>query len=187
MTKTDKHLQLYLQKLFPRFSSPLSSRFSGLFYEISKTNLTQPENLTKIGSKNEKESQNFEKYRIYPEKILNGIETRTSIIIKDIPGAFGAMNFYNLLTIFSNQINCFYIPGFAIEKWEYIYAFVTIDNIKGVLDIYEGLTLLKNKFKTFKGYDFSKIEVYYCRSQSKTSFMKKCLNKSDSKSIFISK
>ena len=187
MNEVEKHLFWYLKKLFPHFISPLSSRFSGLFYELSKSNLTNKENLTKINTNNEKENPCLEKYRINPEKILNHTEKRTSIIIKEIPGAFGALNFYKLLTKFSNQINCFYIPGFAIEKWEYIYAFVTIDNIKGVLDIYEGLTLLKNKFKTFKGYDFSKIEVYYCRSQSKTSFMKKCLNKSDSKSIFISK
>ena len=173
MNEIEKHLFWYLKKLFPHFISPLSSRFSGLFYELSKSNLTNKENLTKINTNNEKENPCLEKYRINPEKILNHTEKRTSIIIKEIPGAFGALNFYKLLTKFSNQINCFYVPGFAIEKREYIYAFVTLGHRKGVLDIYEGLTLLRDKFKTFKGYDFSKIEVYYCRSQYRTDLLKK--------------
>ena len=187
MTETEIRLQLYLQKLFPYFSSPHSSRFSGLFYELSKINLTQPENLTKIDQNNDIENQNFEKYRINPEKILNGKEKRTTIIIKEIPSAFGAMNFYNLLTKFCNQIICFYIPGFAIAKKEYMHAFVNVGHRKGVLDIYEGLTSLKNKFKTFKGYNFSKIEVYYCRSQYRTGLMKKSHNEIDQNDFLICK
>ena len=187
MTEIEKHLQRYLQKLFPHFSSPLSSRFSKLFYELSKIKLIQTENITKTEPIDEKENQILEKYRIYPEKILNGVETRTSIIIKNIPGAFGALSFYKLLTQFSNDIKFFYIPGFAIEKWEYIYAFATIGHIEGILDIYEGLTFLRDKFKILKGYDFSKIEIYFCKYQNKNSLMKKSHKEIDPKSFFICK
>ena len=188
MTKTEKYLQLHLQKLFPRFTCPLSSRFSVLFKELSKINITPQENLTKNEPKNEKKNQESEKYLINPEKIINGTETRTSIIIKEIPVSFGPKNFYELLTIFSNEIKFFYIPGFQIEKWEYIYAFVTIGHSKGVLDIYEGLTFLRDKFKTFQGHDFSKIEIYFCRSQNRTDLMKKCHKEGDpKKSFFICK
>ena len=183
----ERLLQMYLQKLFPNFSRPLYSRFSGLFYEIAKINITQPENLTKNDPKKEEENQIIEKYRVNPEKILNGTEKRTSIIIKEIPVGFGPLNFYELLKQFSDDINFFYIPGFAIAKWEYIYAFVSIGNRKGVLDIYEGLTLLRDKYKTFKGYDFSKIEVYFCRSQNIIGLKKKCQKEIDQKNFFICK
>ena len=181
----EKELQLHLKKLFPHFSSPLYSRFSILFNELSKINITQSKNLSKTKLIIEKENQDLEKYRIYPEKLLNGTEKRTSIIIKEIPSAFGALNFYNLLTKFCNQINCFFIPGYAIEKKEYLHAFVTTGHRKGVLDIYEGFTLLRDKFKSFKGYDFSKIEIYFCKSQYRTDLMKKCHNEMYENNFFI--
>ena len=187
MTKMESFLQLYVTKLFPNFSRPLSSRFSGLFYELSKINIIQPEHLKKVNLKKENENQDLEKYRIYPEKLLNGTEKRTSIIIKGIPSAFGALNFYNLLTKFCNQINCFFIPGYAIEKKEYLHAFVTTEHRKGVFNIYEGLTLLRDKFKTFKGYDFSKIEIYFCKYQNRKRLMKKCNKEIGYKDFFICK
>ena len=178
---------MYLRKIFPHFSRPLSSRFSELFYELSKIKLTQTENITKTEPKNKKLNQNLEKCRINPEKILNGLENRTSIIIKNIPNAFGGLNFYKLVSQFSNEIKFFYIPGFEITKWEYIYAFVTIGHIKGVLDIYEGLNLIRDKFKIFNGHDFSKIEIYFCRSQCRTGIMKKCHKEIYPNSIYIYK
>ena len=188
MTIIEKYLHLHLQKLFPHFSRPLSSRFSMLFYELSKINIINSENSIKIDQKKKENQKKFlEKYRIYPEKILNGIEKRTSIIIKEIPGDYGAMNFYKLLTKFCNEINFFYIPDFAIEKWEYIYAFVTVGHRKGVLDIYEGLNLLKEKYKTFKGHDFTKIEVYFCRSQNIRGLKKKCQKETNKKNFCICK
>ena len=180
-------LQLNLQKLFPNFNSPLSSRFSKLFYELSKINLPQSENLPKTDQKKVKENQDLENFIINPEKILKGDETRTSIIIKQIPAAFGPLNFYELLSKFSDQIEFFYVPDFEIAKWKYIYAFVTVSNQKGVLDIYKGLTLLRDVFKTFKGYNFSKIEVYFCRSQNRTSLMKNCQKGIDQKNFFVCK
>ena len=187
MTKMESFLQLYVTKLFPNFSRPLSSRFSGLFYELSKINIIQPEHLKKVNLKKENENQDLEKYRIYPEKLLNGTEKRTSIIIKEIPCGFGVLNFYKLLTKFSDDIKFFYIPGFTVAKWEYIYAFVTTSNQKGVLDIYEGLILLKNKYKNLKGCDFSKIEVYFCRSQNITGLRNKRQKEIDKKNFFICK
>ena len=61
-------LQLYLKKIFPHFSSPLTSRFSGLFYEITKINTNQNKNLKKTDNKNEKQNQNLEKYIINQKK-----------------------------------------------------------------------------------------------------------------------
>ena len=153
-------IETNLQKLFPKFSSPLSSRFSELFREISETNKTESP----------------KKYLIFPKKIINGTEKRTSIIIKGIPSAFGCQNFYELLTNFCSDIKFFYIPAYAANKWRYIYAFVNIGNPKGVLDIFEGLSIIRDKYKNYKGFDFSKIEIYFCKSQNINGLIRKYQN-----------
>ena len=56
----------------------------------------------------QKKNQDLEKYLINLDKILNDKETRTSIIIKEIPVSFGPKNFYELLSIFSNEIKFFF-------------------------------------------------------------------------------
>ena len=186
MTKTERILCLYTQKLFPRFSSPAFSRFSNLFSDISE-NGTDSDRLLRIHSEELEEDPCMERYKINPKKILNGFEKRSSVIIKGIPAGFGARNFYELLTKFCKEINFFYIPGFAIAKWEYIYAFATIGRRKGVLNIYEGLNLMKEKYKNFKGFDFSKIEIYFCKSQNIIGLTKKYQKEVNQNNFIISK
>ena len=177
MTITEKILCFYTHKLFPRFSTPTFSRFSNLFYELSnndsESNLGE---LINIYSEKLKNDSNIDKYIIYPERILNGTEKRTSIIIKGIPSAFGINNFYELLTKYCKEIHFFYTPGFAISKWKYIYAFVTIGRRKGVVNIFEGLTMIRDKYKTYKGFDFSKIEIYFCKYLNIHSLINKYKN-----------
>ena len=188
MTKTEKMLCLYTQKLFPRFSTPAFSRFSSLFSELSDDDSdSDSEQFTKINSEELVENSNLERYQINPKKILDGTERRNSVIIKGIPSAFGAANFYELLTKFCKEINFFYIPGFAIPKWKYIYAFATIGRRKGVLNIYKGLTLIKEKHNNFKGFDFSKIEIYFCKSQNIIGLTKKYQKKANKKNFIICK
>ena len=174
MNKMEKDLYLYTHKLFPRFSTPTSSRFSELFSELSENDSdSDSDRLKRIYSNELEEDPDIERYRINPKKILDGIERRSSIIIKGIPAEFGAQNFYELLTKFCKDIKFFYIPGFAITKWKYIYAFATVGRRKGVLSIFEGLALMKNKYKTFKGFNFSNIEIYFCKSQNIIGLTKK--------------
>ena len=188
MTKTEKFLHLYTHKLFPRFSTPVFSRFSGLFSQLSDNDPdSDSAQLMEIYAKELNVELNMERYRIDPEKILNGFEKRNSIIIKGIPADLGPLNFYQLLTNFSKDIKFFYIPGFAIAKWKYIYAFVTINRRMGVLNIFEGLTIMRDKFKTYKGSDFSKIEIYFCKSQNIISLTKKYQKKVNNKNTIICK
>ena len=159
------NLEVSVQELFPNFSSPICSRFSKLFREISET--TEFKNNTpQKDQKENSDDDNLTKYLIIPNKIINGTEKRTSIIIKGIPSAFGVENFYELLTKFSNDIDFFYVPGYAVNKWKYIYAFANLGHRKGVLDIFEGLTIIRDKYRIFQGFDFTKIEVYFCKSQN---------------------
>ena len=161
----EAYIREYIKKLFPSFNSPIRSRFSQFFREISeKTKLINKS--SKKESKKDLDDNNLGKYLIIPNKIINGTEKRTSIIIKGIPSAFGVENFYKLLTKFCSDIEFFYVPGYAVNKWQYIYAFANLGHRKGVLDIYEGLTIMRDKYKIYQGFDFSKIEVYFCKSQN---------------------
>ena len=188
MTKTENILCLYTQKLFPQFSTPVFSRFTTLFSELSENDPDQDsDQLLKIYTKELKEDPFIERYRINPKNILNGTEKRTTIIIKGIPTAYGVFNFYELLSKFSKEINFFYVPGFAISRWKYIYAFVTIGRRKGVLNIFEGLSLIKEKYKNFKGFDFSKIEVYFCKSQNINGLVNKYQKELKRKNFIICK
>ena len=168
----ETYIQEYIKKLFPSFSSPIYSRFSQLFREISETTKLKNKTFHK-DSKKDFDDNNLGKYLIIPNKIINGVEKRTSIIIKGIPSAFGVQNFYELLTKFCKDIDFFYVPGYAVNKWQYIYAFANLGHRKGVLDIFEGLTIMRDKYKTYQGFDFSKIEVYFCKSQNINGLIKK--------------
>ena len=188
MTKMERVLYIYTHKLFPRFSTPAYSRFSSLFSELSDSEIDSDSDQLKLAPPKElEEDPNIEKYRINPKKILNGIEKRTSVIIKGIPADFGALNFYELLSKFCKEINFFYIPGFAISKWKYIYAFATIGHRRGVYNIFQGLNLLKNQYKIFKGSDFSKIEIYFCKSQNIIGLTKKYQQEANQKNFVICK
>ena len=186
MTKMERTLCLYTHKLFPQFSTPAYSRFFALFSELSEKDLDS-DLLIRTTNEVLEEVPNMEKYRINPKTLLNGIEKRNSVIIKGIPSNFGARNFYELLTKFCKEIKFFYIPGFAIAKWKYIYAFATVSNRKGVLNIFEGLNLMKEKYKNFKGFDFSKIEIYFCKSQNIIGLTKKCQKGANKKNFIVCK
>ena len=188
MTKMEKALYLYTNKLFPHFSTPSISRFSELFSKLSDNDsCLDSDQLKEIYSTELKEDINMEKYQINPKKIKDGIEKRNSIIIKGIPSDFGPYNFYELLTKFCKDIKFFYIPGFVINKWKYIYAFVKIGSQMGVLDIFEALTFMRDKFKTYNGFDFSKIEIYFCKSKNIIGLTKKYQKEANQKNFIICK
>ena len=134
MTKTEKTLYLYTQKLFPQFSTPIFSRFSILFSELSENDPDQEsDELLKIYTKESEKDPSIERYKINPKKILNGTEKRTTI------------------------------------------------------SIFEGLNLIKDKYKTFKGFDFSKIEIYFCKSQNINGLVNKYQKELNQKNFIICK
>ena len=61
MTKTERVLNLYTHKLFPRFSTPTLSRFSELFSKLSGYDSdSDSDQLTKIYSQELKNDANLE-------------------------------------------------------------------------------------------------------------------------------
>ena len=151
-----------LNKYFPFYSHPEKSRFTELFEELAKK-----DNLLN-------NSKPFKSLDINTEEILLGKDRRTSLIIKGFPSEMRTQDVLLLLQQFANNINFFYIPPLIQEQKRYMYAFVNLANYKSIIPLYIGLTNLRNKYKSFYGYDFKEIEIYYSKTQGQKALMKKC-------------
>ena len=64
--------RIILKLYFPQFKSPLTSRFQNFFISLNKT-------------ENIQEKYKEFSYTIFPDKIMQGEDKRTSIVIKNIP------------------------------------------------------------------------------------------------------
>ena len=168
-----KNPQEYINFHFPKFSSPVCSRFKQFFEQISneKTHILNSKEIKseRIGKKNDN-------YKIEIEKIKTGEEKRTTLIIKGVPSLFGCLNFYNLLKNFYRNINFFFIPGYIYKQKEFMYAFVNVKYPKGVLHIYECIKIIKEKFENIFGYNLSGMNVNYCKTQGYRALKKKYTN-----------
>ena len=151
-----------LQKYFPFYSHPEKSRFTGLFEELAKK-----DSLSNT-------SKSYKSLDIITDEILLGRDRRTSLIIKGFPSEMRAQDVLLLLQQFTNNINFFYIPPLIQEQKRYMYAFVNLANYKSIIPLYIGLTNLRDKYKSFYGYDFKEIEIYYSKTQGQKALMKKC-------------
>ena len=151
-----------LKKYFPFYSHPEKSRFTALFEELAKK-----ENFSNT-------SKSYKSLDIITEEILLGRDRRTSLIIKGFPSEMSSQDVLSLLHQFVNNINFFYIPPLIQEQKRYMYAFVNLTNYKSIIPLYIGLTNLRDKYKSFYGYDFKEIEIYYSKTQGQKALMKKC-------------
>ena len=165
-----KSPQEYIKSHFNRFSSPVCSRFKQFFEQISNEE-TQLSKRIKI--KNEQNGKKNDNYKIEVEKIISGEEKRTTLIIKGIPSSFGCLNFYKLLKKFYRNINFFFIPGYIYKQKEFMYVFVNVKYPKGVINIYECINALKEKFENIFGFNLSGINTSYCKTQGYRSLKNK--------------
>lgn len=158
--------QNLLNLFFTKFNTPTCSRFTNFFKSITKNKTLN--NKEKI----ETQESKIKNYRISENSIKNGIDKRTSIIIKGIPVSFGCINFYKLLKEFCSNINFFYIPYYIFKKEKYMYAIINVKNSKSILNIYQCLNIIKKKFKNMNYY-FGNINIFYCKTQGYYSLKKK--------------
>ena len=56
-----------------------------------------------------------------------------------------------------------------------------------VLNIFEALTLMRDKLKIYKGFNFTKIEIYFCKYQNLIDLTKKYQKEVDQKNFIICK
>ena len=118
--------------LFPKFSHPKEGRFLKFFYFLNK----------------KKKNKTFNNFTIYYEKIENGDDKRTTVIIKNIPNYITKENFSNILEGIGN-INYLYLPYNKNSNQNLGFALVNLVNYKNIINLYNRLT----------HYDFDEFEV----------------------------
>ena len=151
---------LILKLLFSEFSYPNESRF--VKYFISQRIQSKKDSSVK---KKKKKTLNIETINI-----TNGLDKRTSIIIKNLPNDISKDEIKTIIEPLGN-INFIYIPLLIKNKNKYNNilpcAYVNVINYKTILKIVQKFEQLKilEKFPNYK--DFSKIEIFYSGTQGK--------------------
>jgi len=116
--------EIILKFLFPKFSHPKESRFLKFFSCIS----------------NKKRHFKYSnQLSICLEKIKNGEDKRTSIIIKNIPTTITKEYIKKILEGIGN-INYFYLPFDKIMNRNLGFAYINVVNYKSILNLYKRLT-----------------------------------------------
>lgn len=138
---------------FPMFSSAKNSRFLPFFNKISAKNKENGLSNKKI-------------YKIYPEKIMQNQDKRTSIILNNIPKVWPKNNIRFFIESFGN-INFFYIyPGKNKKNTSSVY--INFINYKSIVNIF--MKLRKRKYQLLNKAFI--ISIKYSKIQGKQELIK---------------
>ena len=135
--------------LFPKFTQPMESRFTNFFSYIKRSN--------KI--------KNYKYNSISFEKIENGEDKRTTVLIKNIPNSITKELFYGILDGVGN-INYLYLPFNKQTNKNLGFAFVNMINYKNIINLYKRLT--NYQFKEIE----KPIEICYYKIQGRINLSK---------------
>jgi len=145
--------QILIDLYFPQFSSPPSSRFESLFLFLNKTDSTTKKKFVVS-------------YTILPDRVMQGEDKRTSLIIKNIPKNVKKKEIRNMIEKYGN------INFLAVSKDKnienFIVAYLNVINYKSIVPIYMGLR--KHTFN-YLGKTIN-IEIYYSKVQGKDELKK---------------
>ena len=141
--------KILLQLYFPQFKSPPVSRFESLFVFLNKNAPTT-------------KKKNIPSNIIFPEKVQQGEDKRTSIIIKNIPKNVKKNIIRSLIEEYGNINFLVITKDQSIENC--ISAICNVINYKSIVPIYMGL---RNHSFNYLGKTY-KIEIYYSKVQGKS-------------------
>jgi len=149
--------RIIIKLYFPQFNSPVSSRFQTFFLNLNQ--------IEKVKGKN-KEISN----KIFPDKIMQGEDKRTSIVIKNIPKNIKKKEIRKMIEKYGN-INFLAISKDE-EKENYVNAYLNAINYKSIVPIY--MSLRKVNFN-YKG-NLINIQIIYSEYQGKSELKKIFIN-----------
>ena len=144
--------RIIIRLYFPNFKSPSSSRFESLFFSLSKID--------------ENKDSNYLPYKILPEKIIQGLDKRSSLIIKNIPKYIKKIEIRNMIQQFGN-INCLLLTEDE-QNENLINAYLNVINYRSIVPIY--MALRNHKFIIFN--KIIQIEINYSKIQGKEELKK---------------
>ena len=162
-----------LLELFPNLSHPSQSRFHEFFKKLKELNKIQ-ENYDK--KKNhisyKKNKKNIMELNLY--KIQNGMDKRTSLMIKNIPKGLDEINVIKWLQQLAN-LNYIFVPKDEFSNKILGFAFINVCNYLDILELLKRLAITEN-YNKINNNNFNnnrkKIEVIYSHKQGLKSLTK---------------
>ena len=164
-----------LLELFPKFSHPSQSRFHEFFKKLKELNKIQEKNeKKKNNSSHKKNKKNIMELNLY--KIQNGMDKRTSLMIKNIPKGIDEINVIKWLLQLAN-LNYIFVPKDEFSNKILGYAFINVCNYMDILQLLKRLAILENNNNKINKENFvnnnrKKIEVIYSHKQGLKSLTK---------------
>jgi hypothetical protein len=145
--------RIIIDLYFPNFARPSSSRFESLFISLSKI-------------EENKKNDTFYSYLIFPEKIIQGKDKRTSLLIKNIPKIIKKREIRNMVEKYGN-INYLILTQDNMAE-NFLIAYLNVINYRSIVPIYMGLrkTIFYYMNKAFQ------IEIMYSKIQGKEELKK---------------
>ena len=155
-----------LLELFPRMSHPSQSRFHEFFKKLKELNNLQEEKDNLKKNNNRKHRKN--KMELNVHKIQNGIDKRTSLMIKNIPKNIEKNDVVKWLLQLT-KLNYVFVPKDELSNKILGFAFINVCNYIDILELLKNLSI----FESYNHYNNNKkIEVIYSHKQGLKSLTK---------------
>ena len=162
-----------LLELFPNLSHPSQSRFHEFFKKLKELNKIQENNDKKKNHNSYKKSKK-NKMELNLYKIQNGMDKRTSLMIKNIPKGIDEMNVIKWLQQLAN-LNYIFVPKDEFSNKILGFAFINVCNYLDILELLKRLAIEESYNKIINdnfNNNRKKIEVIYSHKQGLKSLTK---------------
>jgi hypothetical protein len=162
-----------LLELFPNLSHPSQSRFHEFFKKLKELNKIQENNDKKKNHNSYKKSKK-NKIELNLYKIQNGMDKRTSLMIKNIPKGIDEMNVIKWLQQLAN-LNYIFVPKDEFTNKILGFAFINVCNYMDILELIKRLAIEESYNKIINdnfNNNRKKIEVIYSHKQGLKSLTK---------------
>ena len=153
-----------LLELFPKLSHPSQSRFHEFFKKLKKFNSHQGNENKKNKTAYKKSKKNVMELNKY--KIQNGIDKRTSLMIKNIPKGIDEIDVVKWLLQLA-KLNYVFVPKDELSNKILGFAFINVCDYTDILELLRKLAIIDNYNNNNK-----KIEVIYSHKQGLKSLSK---------------
>ena len=159
-----------LLELFPKLSHPSQSRFHQLFKRLNELNKIESNEKAKNKNINKKNKKNIMELNLY--KIQNGIDKRTSLMIKNIPKGIEEIDVVKWLLQLAN-LNYVFVPKDEFSNKILGFAFINVCEYTDILQLLQKLAFIENyNNNKINNTNNKKIEVIYSHKQGLKSLSK---------------
>ena len=159
-----------LLELFPKLSHPSQSRFHQLFKRLNELNKIESNEKAKNKNINKKNKKNIMELNLY--KIQNGIDKRTSLMIKNIPKGIEEIDVVKWLLQLAN-LNYVFVPKDEFSNKILGFAFINVCEYTDILQLLQKLAFIENcNNNNINNTNNKKIEVIYSHKQGLKSLSK---------------